>query len=131
MTALDPNEALRLVNGYRAKNGLKPVALDPHATQAATALVQDMAKHDHMSHFGPNGQDIGKRLMGAGYPFHLAAENVAAGQPTLTGLIDDWKKSPTHSRNMLLKDAKHIGIAYEYKADTKFKTFWALVVAAP
>jgi len=48
MTALDPNEALRLVNGYRAQNGLKPVALDPHATQAATGNLTRCRTSDRM-----------------------------------------------------------------------------------
>ncbi len=131
MGALDANEALRLVNDYRSKKGLRPVSLDPRASAAAQVLVQDMAKHDHMSHIGPRGQDVGKRLISAGYSYRVAAENVGVGQTSLSEMIDGWKKSPPHSRNMLLKEAKNIGIAYEYKPDTKYKTFWALVVAAP
>jgi uncharacterized protein YkwD len=127
----DPNEALRLINEYRSKKGLNPLSLDPKATAAAAMLAKDMAKHDHMSHVGPNGADVGKRLTVAGYSYRLAAENVGVGQTSLPEMIDGWKKSPPHSRNMLLADAKDIGIAYEYKADTKYKTFWALVIAAP
>jgi uncharacterized protein YkwD len=127
----DPNEALRLINEYRSKKGLNPLLLDPKATAAAAMLAKDMAKHDHMSHVGPNGADVGKRLTAAGYSYRLAAENVGVGQTSLPEMIDGWKKSPPHSRNMLLADAKDIGIAYEYKADTKYKTFWALVIAAP
>jgi uncharacterized protein YkwD len=129
--AFDANEALRLVNDYRAKKNLRPLALDPYVMNAAIALAQDMAKHDHMSHFGPNGADVGKRLTAAGYSFHVAAENVGVGQASLPEMIDGWKKSPPHSRNLLLADATHMGIAYEYKPDTKYKTFWTLVVAAP
>jgi uncharacterized protein YkwD len=129
--ALDENEALRLVNDYRAMKGLHPLSLDPRATAAAAELAEDMAKHDHMSHFGPNGADVGKRLASTGYSYRLAAENVAVGQASLAEVIEGWKKSSPHSRNMLVADAKHIGIAYEYNPNTKYKTFWALVVAAP
>jgi uncharacterized protein YkwD len=129
--ALDANEALRLVNDYRASNGLPALTLDPHATAAAAALAADMAKHDHMSHFGPNGADVGKRLIAAGYSYSLAAENVGVGQASLNDIVEGWKKSPPHSRNMLLAKAKNMGIAYEYKPGTKFKTFWTLVIAAP
>jgi uncharacterized protein YkwD len=128
---LDANEALRLVNDFRAKKGLRPLALDPYVMNAAIALAQDMAKHDRMSHVGPNGADVGKRLITAGYAFRVAAENVGVGQATLAETIEGWKKSPPHSRNLLLADATHMGIAYEYKPDTKHKTFWTLVVAAP
>lgn len=129
--AADPNEALRLINEYRGKKGLNPLSLDPKASAAAAMLAKDMAKHDHMSHVGPNGADVGKRLTAAGYSYQLAAENVGVGQTSITEMIEGWKKSPPHSRNLLLADAKDIGIAYEYKPDTKYKTFWALVIAAP
>jgi uncharacterized protein YkwD len=129
--AIDPSEALRLINEYRAQKHLSPLSLDPQATAAATVLVKDMAKHDRMSHIGPDGQDVGKRLINAGYSYRIAAENVGVGQASLQETIESWKKSPPHSRNMLLPGAKHIGIAYEYKGDTKYKTFWTLVITAP
>ncbi|ADP70904.1 SCP-like extracellular [Rhodomicrobium vannielii ATCC 17100] len=128
---LDPNEALRLVNDYRASQGLPSLSLEPHATEAAYILAKNMAKTDKMSHVGPGGADVGKRLTLAGYRYRVAAENIGAGQASVAQIIDGWKHSPPHSRNLLLADAKHMGIAFEYKPDTKFKRFWALVVAAP
>lgn len=128
---LDPNEALRLVNDYRASQGLSALSLETHATEAAQILAKNMAKTDKMSHVGPGGADVGKRLAMAGYRYRLAAENIGAGQTSVAQIIEGWKNSPPHSRNLLLADAKHMGIAFEYKPDTKFKRFWALVVAAP
>lgn len=128
---MNPGDALRLVNDYRSSKGLAPLTLDSQASRAAEILAKDMAKHDHMSHVGPNGANVGKRLSLAGYSYRLAAENVGVGQKSLAEMIEGWKKSPPHSRNMLLAEAKHMGIAYEYKPDTKYKTFWTLVVAAP
>ena len=129
--ALDTSLALRLINDYRASKGLSPLSLDLQATAAAEVLVKDMAKHDHMSHVGPAGQDVGRRLLAAGYSYGLAAENVGVGQSSIEEAFEGWKNSPPNSRNMLLPAAKHIGVAYEYKPDTQHKTFWALVVAAP
>ncbi len=128
---LDPNEALRLVNEYRSSKGLPALSLDSHATVAAEILAKDMATHDQMSHVGPNGADLQKRLTMAGYHYRVAAENVGVGQRSFAQMIDGWKNSAPHSRNMLLAEAKHMGIAYEYKPDTKYKTYWTLVVAAP
>jgi len=125
---LDANEALRLINDYRASKHLAPLSLDPQATAAAESLAKEMAKNDRML---TNGQDLGKRLLAAGYSYGLAAENARVGQASITDTVEGWKKSPANSRNMLLAKAKHLGIAYEYKADTTHKTFWALVVAAP
>ncbi len=128
--AFDENEALRLINDYRASKGMPALTLDARATAAADTLAADMAKHDRMSHYGPDGADVGKRLVAAGYSYSVAAENVGVGQATLKEVIEGWKKSPPHSRNMLLAKVKHIGIACEYNPDSKYKTFWTLVLAA-
>ena len=127
----DASAALRLINNYRAAKGVAPLAIDPQATAAAEMLAKDMALHDRMSHTGPNGQDVGKRLLAAGYSYSVASENVAVGQATIEETVAGWKASPGNSRNMLLAKAKHIGIAYENKPDSRYKTFWVLVVAAP
>ncbi len=126
--ALDANEALRLINEFRAAKALSPLSLDAHANMAAQTLARDMAQRDRMS---ASSLDLGKRLIAAGYSYTLAAENVSAGQASIEEAVESWKKRQDNSRNMLLPAAKHIGIAYEYKADTTHKTFWALVVAAP
>jgi uncharacterized protein YkwD len=129
-TAMDPQEALRLVNDYRKSKSLPPLTLDNDLTVAASALAADMAKHDRLSHTGPNGADLGKRLAAAGYIYELAAENVGVGQRSLAELMDKWKKDASQSRNILLPDAKQMGIAYVSRPNTKLRTFWTLVVAA-
>jgi uncharacterized protein YkwD len=127
----DPDNALRLINSYRATKGLNPLSVDPQATEAAATLAKDMAAHDRMSHTGPGNQDVGKRLLAAGYNFSVASENVGVGQTTVEETINGWKASTGNSRNMLLASAKHIGIAYESRPNSQHKTFWVLVVAAP
>jgi uncharacterized protein YkwD len=127
----DESAALRLINNYRSTKGLAPLSIDPQATAAAEILAKDMAKHDRMSHIGPNGQDVGKRLLASGYSFSMASENVGVGQATIEDTVDGWKASPANSRNMLLANARHIGIAYEGRPDSQHKTFWVLVIAAP
>jgi uncharacterized protein YkwD len=128
---LDPDEALRLINEYRTAKGVGPLSLDPQATHAAEVLAKDMAAHDRMSHTGPGKQDVGKRLLAAGYNFSVASENVGVGQTTVEETVNGWKASKANSRNMLLANAAHIGIAYESRPSSQHKTFWVLVVAAP
>ncbi len=127
----DENDALRLINDYGGARGVSPLTLDAQATAAASALAEDMAKKDKMSHYGPDGADVGKRLTSAGYAYRICAENVGVGQPTLKEIVDGWKKSPPHSKNMLLPAVKHMGLALAYNPNTKFKTFWTLVLASP
>ncbi len=122
--------ALRLVNAYRRAHGLPPLALDRSLNAAALALATDMARHDRLSHTGPNGADLEKRLKMARYNYAVAAENVAVGQNSAEELIGEWKTQPRESQNLLLPDAKQMGIAFKYNPDATSKTFWALVIAS-
>ena len=91
--ALDASEALRLINDYRATKKLRPISLDSNASAAAQILAKDMAQNDRMSHTGPDGADVGKRLTMSGYSYRLAAENVGVGQKSLAELIEGWKRA--------------------------------------
>jgi uncharacterized protein YkwD len=130
-TSIDMFQALRLVNDYRRSKGLMPLTLDNSLARAAAALAADMAKHNRVSHTGPNGADLSRRLKTAGYNFGLAAENIGAGQSSFAELIETWKNDPSQSRNLLVPDATQMGIGYKYRPDTNYKTYWTLVVAAP
>jgi uncharacterized protein YkwD len=127
-TALNVADARAMINAYRKQQGLAPVTIDPQLTAAAKAHSIDLAKWDRISHYGSDGSNPWDRVRRAGYSARLAAENVGTGQTTLKEVFAGWKKSPGHNKNLLLKDAKNMGIALVYDAKTEFKTFWTLVL---
>lgn len=129
-TALDVAKAGKLINAYRRENGLQPLTIDPQLTEAAKAHSRDLAKWDRISHYGSDGSNPWDRVRRSGYKARLAAENVGTGQVTLEEVFKGWRKSPGHNKNLLLKDAEHMGIALVYDAKTEFKTFWTLVLGA-
>jgi len=130
-TQLDVQKASRLINSYRNQHGLKPVRLNVLLTKAAKAHSSDLAQWDRISHFGSNGSTPWDRVKQTGYRASLAAENVGTGQSTFEEVLDGWKKSPGHNKNLLLRDAEHLGIALVYASNTEFRTFWTLVMGAP
>lgn len=127
-TRLDIAKATVLINTYRQKNGLQPLTVDSQLTSAAKSHSQDLAKWDRISHYGSDGSNPWDRVRRSGYKPRLAAENVGTGQTTLEEVFAGWKKSPGHNKNLLLKDAKNMGIALVYDTKTEFKTFWTLVI---
>ncbi len=129
-TALNIAQARAMINSYRQKNGLGQLSLDAQLTKAAHAHSRDLAKWDRISHYGSDGSNPWDRVRRTGYKARLAAENVGTGQNTLKEVFAGWKKSPGHNKNLLLKDAKHMGIALVYDAKTEFKTFWTLVIGS-
>jgi uncharacterized protein YkwD len=128
---LDPAKALEAINGYRREKGLKTVSLDPKLTLAAKAHSRDLAKHDRISHYGSDGSSPWDRVKRTGYSARLAAENVGTGQASFEEVMQGWKESDGHNKNLLLPDARHMGVALVQDPNTEFKTFWTLVVGSP
>ena len=126
---LDAAAAASMISGYRTNNGLAAVTLDPELTRLAEAQAAIMAKRDKLDHAA--GKPFVVRLKASGYDAKLAAENVGAGYHTLAEAFSGWRDSPPHRANMLLEGATRMGIAAIYTPASKYKVYWALILAAP
>ncbi|MGF1649071.1 MAG: CAP domain-containing protein [Hyphomicrobiaceae bacterium] len=129
--SLDVGVALARINDYRKRNGLKPLKLDAQLTEAAKSHSRDLAKWDRISHYGSDGSNPWDRVKRVGFKAKLAAENVGTGQANFDEVLEGWRKSEGHNKNLLLPDATHMGIALVTAPETKFKTFWTLVLGTP
>ncbi len=129
-TRLDPAAAQKLINTYRKQQGLKPLKLDAQLTSAAKAHSRDLAKWDRISHYGSDGSTPWDRVKRSGYKARLAAENVGTGQASFSEVLRGWKESEGHNKNLLIRDADHMGIALVYDGRTEFKSFWTLVLGS-
>jgi uncharacterized protein YkwD len=125
---LDAAMAARMISGYRSNNGLSSVTIDPQLMKLAEAQAQAMATRDKLDHNVIRG--FTERLRSSGYDARIGAENIGAGYHTLAEAFSGWRDSPGHRKNMLLPGATHIGIAAVYSPRSKYKVFWALVLAA-
>lgn len=118
----DAGAAASLISAYRIAHGLSPVTVDPLLNQAAETQARAVAAAGQLSHgnFAARMDRFGIQ----GY----SAENLSAGSPTVDGAIARWKGSPGHNENLLLAQARHIGLA---RADTRggYGRYWALVLA--
>jgi uncharacterized protein YkwD len=126
---LDAAAAASMLSGYRSNNGLPAVTVDPQLMALADEQARAMASRNQISHQSEGA--FTTRLRKAGYRSKTAAENVSAGYHTLAEAFSGWRDSPPHRRNMLLKGATRIGIAAVYRPGTKYKVFWALILAEP
>jgi len=126
---LDAATAASMISGYRANNGLTSVSVDPELMKLAEAQAQAMAGRDKLDHNVI--RDFDGRLKSAGYRARTAAENIGAGYHTLAEAFSGWRDSPPHRANMLLNGATRMGIAAVYAPKSKYKVFWALILAAP
>lgn len=126
---LDEAAAASMISGYRANHGLPAVALDPDLTRMAQGQAEIMAKRDKLDHAA--GKPFNRRLKAAGYDAKTAAENIGAGYHTLAEAFSGWRDSPSHKANMLLKGATRLGIAAVYTPRSKYKVYWAMIIAEP
>jgi uncharacterized protein YkwD len=126
---LDATTAASMISGYRTNNGLTPVSVDPELMKLAEAQAQAMASRDKLDHNVIRG--FNERLKLHGYRARTAAENIGAGYHTLAEAFSGWRDSPPHRANMLLDGASRMGIAAAYAPNSKYKVFWALILAAP
>ena len=126
---LDGEAAASMISGYRKNNGLAEVTLDADLSRMAQAQAESMAKRDKLDRAA--GKPFVVRLKASGYDAKRAAENIGAGYHTLAEAFSGWRDSPPHNANMLLKGATRIGIAAVYTPASKYKVYWALILAEP
>ena len=126
---VDAKAAASMISGYRRNNGLGIVTLDDKLMRMAEQQARAMASKDKFEHdaAGPFAQ----RVKRSGYDAKVAVENIGAGYHTLAEAFSGWRDSPPHRANMLHSGVTKMGIAAAYSPNSKYKVFWALVLAAP
>jgi uncharacterized protein YkwD len=121
-------EAVGLINQFRASNGLPPVIVDANLIDAARYQAVAMASANVLSH--EIGGDFTSRMNSAGFVYANAAENVGAGHSSVEDAINAWIRSPHHRENMLMKDATRIGMVRADAPNSRYRNYWALDLAS-
>ncbi len=127
--ALDSKAAASMISGYRKNNGLGIVSLDPKLMAMAETHARNMAARNKLEH--SLGGAFNERIRKSGFDAKVAVENIGAGYHTLAEAFSGWRDSAPHRANMLHRGVTKMGIAAAYAPGTKYKVFWALILAAP
>ena len=93
---------LRLVNEERQKQGLNALVMNKSLLETAMMRAGEIAVC--FSHTRPDGSSCAEANS------LLMAENIAGGQGSPESVMNAWMNSQGHKRNILLADAKTIGI---------------------
>jgi len=125
---VDATAAASMISGYRGNNGLGAVEVDPDLMRMAMDHARAMAAKDKVDRAA--GREFSGRLAAAGFDGKIAVENVGAGYHTLAEAFSGWRDSPSHRANMLKGGVNRVGIAAVYAPQSKYKVFWALIMAA-
>ncbi len=121
-SSTDAAAAAALISEYRTAHGLPPVSVDPHLNQAAEIQARAVASIGALSHGDFSGRMTSLGIRGP------AAENLSAGSPSVDQAVARWKASPGHNDNLLMLQARHIGLARADSAGSRYGRYWALVL---
>jgi uncharacterized protein YkwD len=89
-----------------------------------------MAQQNFFAHEGKDGSTPGERMQSAGYDWEnstsgsMVAENIAAGQQSVSEVMKGWKKSTSHYKNMTESKFIHVGFGMSENKKSKFKKYW-------
>ncbi|CAG0987414.1 Muramidase-2 [Anaerolineae bacterium] len=122
-------ELLRLVNDYRASNGMPPLTANSALMTAAQRHADWQAANNIHSHQGEGGSMPQDRATAAGYS-GFVSENAASGTigyATPAWAVQGWAGSYIHRITMLSQNV-HIGVGV---AENREEAYYVLLVGSP
>lgn len=105
-------KVVELTNQERAKNGLKPLALDTELSKVAREKSRDMQSKGYFSHTSPTYGSPFEMMKKFGITYRSAGENIAMGQRTPEEVVKAWMNSSGHRANILNPNYTHIGVGH-------------------
>lgn len=104
-------ELLTLTNERRVAAGLAPLKLNNQLSRAAYAKAKDMFADGYWAHVAPDGTQPWDFILGAGYDYSYAGENLAKNFTNSGEVVTAWYKSDSHRENLLNPKYEDIGFA--------------------
>jgi uncharacterized protein YkwD len=105
-------------NGFRKENRLMPLKPSVRLVTIAQNHARNMAAQDKFGDTDKNGhvldgKGVEARIKTGGYAFARVAENVGFQlnrTDAAASMMEGWKASPGHRRNLLLADVNETGV---------------------
>lgn len=110
LAAVFPSAIISLTNAERAHSSAPLLVEDAQLARAAQAKAEDMAAKGYFAHMGPDGQEPWSWILGAGYDYRFAGENLAVRFVDSSDVVDAWMDSPSHRANIVKPAYRAIGV---------------------
>ncbi len=110
-TDIRVDQLLNSTNAKRQENGLSSLQLNDTLSQAAAAKASDMLTNNYWAHNSPSGKTPWDFIIGSGFRYTLAGENLAKNFQTSDGVVEAWMASPSHRANLLKPGYADVGFA--------------------
>ncbi|MFA6306873.1 MAG: CAP domain-containing protein [Patescibacteria group bacterium] len=110
LSAITPEEIIALTNQERVEAGLNALTANQLLTQAAIAKGQAILESQTFKH-NIADRKFSSWIRETGYNYSYVGENLAIDFVTSAGVVEAWKNSPLHKKNILSPYYKEIGIS--------------------
>lgn len=110
LSAITPEEIIALTNQERELAGLNTLTANQLLTQAAIAKGKAILESQTFKHNIDN-KKFSSWIRDTGYNYSYTGENLAIDFATSQTVIEAWKNSPLHKKNLLSPYYKEIGLA--------------------
>ena len=112
-------------NAFRRSAEVPALVSNAELKSAAASFAAYMARTDHYGHEA-DGRSPAQRATAHGYDYCIVLENIAYEQSSVGfetgelagGLVDGWRRSPPHRRNMLDPAVTDIGVGVAHSGRT-------------
>jgi len=112
-----------LFNEIRYEASRSRLSLDDRLNEAAQKHAEWMYRAGVLSHEGAP-RYFWQRIRAEGYDYILAGENIAMGYASTEGVVNAWRRSAGHYRNIVDPAMRHCGFG-------RRGLYWCAIVAAP
>jgi uncharacterized protein YkwD len=118
-TGVDEAKLLQLVNTLRQEgctcgntvmSAVPPLVWNNLLAKAAYDHSKDMNQNNYFSHTSKDGRNPAQRISAVGYNWTSYGENIAWGYPSEEAVIDGWRKSEGHCKNMMSSNFTEMGV---------------------
>lgn len=110
-TDIHVEQLLSGTNAQRSAAGLPPLTLNGALSAAAAAKASDMLAKNYWAHNSPTGASPWDFIVGSGYRYTVAGENLAKNFSDSSAVVSAWMASATHRANIIKPSYKEVGFA--------------------
>jgi hypothetical protein len=108
---INTGDLLTYTNQRRAETGLSALRINSSLSLAAQRKAEHMFAKGYWAHIAPDGTEPWDFILGAGYDYVYAGENLAKNFSTSKDVVQAWYNSPSHRQNLMNKNYTEVGYA--------------------
>lgn len=131
LQAINDARAVARSCGSTAMPAVAPLAWNDQLFSAAARHSTDMATNNYFSHTGLDGRSMSQRVTAEGYAWSWVGENIAAGQSSVSVVMNGWLASPGHCANIMRAEPRDVAVACVQRSGTTYGRYWTMALARP